>query len=230
MKAKDLMTTDLVTVRPETSVRHIAQIMLRHRISAVPVIDDENRMVGIVSEGDLMRRAESGTDRRGSWWLALLASAEENAKDYVKSHGKHARDVMTADVVSADKEMPISKIAAILEEKRIKRLPVVKDGRLIGIVSRADLLHGLAAASLDQSAPGDQAIRRAVSTRIREDAGVRDSLLNVVVSDGVVHLWGALRSKAERDAARIAAESVRGVKALVDHTSVLPDGFLIGAE
>jgi CBS domain-containing protein len=221
MKAADVMTTEIVSVGPETSVRHIAQLMLRHRISAVPVLDDEGKLAGIVSEGDLMRRAELGRDRHRSWWLNLLAGPEEIANEYVKQHGQRARDVMTSRVISIEENTSVATIAAILEEKRVKRLPVLKDGRLIGIVSRADLLHAIATAELDQSASGDEAIRRAVRTRIRHDAGVRDSTLSVTVSDGVVHLWGAVGSAAERRAAEVAAESVHGVCAVVDHTSLL---------
>jgi CBS domain-containing protein len=224
------MTTDVVAVAPETSVRQVAQTMLRHRISGVPVVDATGKLVGIVSEGDLMRRPESGTERRRSWWLALLAAPEDSALDYIKSHGQHAKDVMTSPVVTTDAETPISEVAAVLEEKRIKRVPVLKEGRLVGIVSRADLLHGLTAAKFDQTAPGDKAIRREVALRIRRDAGVRDSLLNIVVTDGVVHFWGALRSQAERDAARVAAETVRGVHAVMDHTNILSDDMLLGSE
>jgi CBS domain-containing protein len=223
MKAADVMTTDVVTIGPETSVRHIAQLMLRHRVSALPVLDDDDRLVGIVSEGDLMRRAELGRDRHRSWWLNLLAGPAEIAGEYVKQHGQRAKDVMTGRIVSIDENATVGTIAAILEEKGVKRLPVLKDGRLIGIVSRADLLHAIATAKLDQCASGDDAIRRAVRTRIRDDAGVRDSTLSVTVSDGVVHLWGAVGSAAERRAAEVAAESVRGVSAVVDHTTLLLD-------
>jgi len=223
MNAADVMTTEVVSIGPETSVRHIAQLMLRHRISALPVLDDNGRVVGIVSEGDMMRRAELDGDRHRSWWLNLLASPEEIASEYVRQHGQRAKDIMTRRVISVDERASVATVAAILEEKRVKRVPVLKDGRLIGIVSRADLLHGIVTAKLDNSASGDEAMRRAVRTRIRDDAGVRDWALNVTVSDGVVHLWGAVRSAVERRAAEVAAESVRGVSAVVDHTSLLPD-------
>jgi CBS domain-containing protein len=223
MKAADVMTTEVVSIGPETSVRHIAQLMLRHRVSALPVLDDDGRLVGIVSEGDLMRRAELGSDRHRSWWLNLVACPEDIASEYVKQHGQRAKDVMTSRIISVDEGASVTTIAAILEEKRVKRVPVLKDGRLIGIVSRADLLHGIATATLDNSAAGDDAIRRAVRTRIREDTGIRDSALSVTVSGGVVHLWGGLRSTAERRAAEVAANSVRGVGAVVDHTTLLPD-------
>jgi CBS domain-containing protein len=228
MKARDLMTTDVVSIGQETSARHIAQLMLRHRISAVPVVDDDGRLAGIVSEGDLMRRAELGFPRSRSWWLELLARPEDVARDYAKAHGQRARNIMTREVVSVDEDTPVSSIAAILEEKRIKRLPILREGRVVGIVSRADLLHCIATASLDNAAPGDDALRLAVRTRIRHDAGVRDSMLNVTVLDRVVHLWGFLESQAERKAVEVAANSVRGVTAVVDHTSVLPAYALAG--
>jgi CBS domain-containing protein len=226
MRARDLMTTDVVTVEPEASVRHIAQLMLRHRISAVPVVADRGKVVGIVSEGDLMRRPESGTERHRSWWLALLASSEDIARDYVRSHGRHAKDVMTTEVVAVDEAASISSIAALLEEKRIKRVLVLRDGRLVGVVSRSDLLHGLTAAKPEKAELRNEAIRREILSRIRRDAGVRDRLLNVVVADGSAHFWGALRSQAERDAARVAAETVGGVHSVIDHTTLLSNNML----
>jgi CBS domain-containing protein len=226
MKVRDLMTTNVVTVRPDTSVKHVAQLMLRHGISAVPVIDDQGSVVGIVSEGDLMCRSELGAPPPRSWWLMAFARPQDIASEYVRTHGRYAKDVMTKDVIATDENRPAAEVAAVLEKKRIKRLPVLRDGRLVGIISRADLLHGIAAAGLDRTAPGDEAIRLAVQTRIRDEAGVRDSFLSVVVANAVVHLWGAVRSDAERSAARAAAETVRGVEGVVDHTSILPDRLL----
>jgi CBS domain-containing protein len=230
MNVKDLMTTDVVSVRPDTSVKNVAQLMLRHRISAIPVVDDQGGIVGIVSEGDLMCRPELGGPQHRPWWLAAFARPQDVASEYVRSHGRCAKDVMTTDVVTTDETKTARDVAALLEKKGIKRLPVVRDARLVGIISRADLLHGIVAAGFDQTAPGDEAVRLAVATRIRREAGVRDAFLSVVVANGVVHLWGALRSDAERAAARVAAETVRGVQGVVDHTSVLPDALLLRAE
>jgi CBS domain-containing protein len=223
MFARELMTRDVITVRPDTSIRDMAQILLSHRISAAPVTDAKGRLLGIVSEGDLLRRAETGTERRHSWWLDLLASPEERAREYIKSHAAHVRDVMTKKVVTVTEETPVSEIATLLEEKRIKRVPVVRDGRVVGIVSRADLLRGIATAKIDQTAPGDKAIRAAIVKRLREEAGVRDWLMNVTVSEGIVHMWGGVRSEAERRAARVAAETVSGVRAVEDHLTVVPE-------
>lgn len=228
MRAKDLMTTDVIAVGADATVKAVAQILLSHRISAVPVTDKEGRLLGIVSEGDLLRRSETGTEPKRSWWLDLIASAEERADDYVKSHAKHVRDVMTTKLVTVEEDTPLSKVAALLEEKRIKRVPVVKDERLIGIVSRADLLRGIATAKIESApAAGDEAIRAEVMKRLRDEAGVRDWLMNITVAEGTVHLWGGVRSNAERRAARVAAESVSGVSAVEDHLTTVPD--IIGA-
>lgn len=224
MLAKDLMTSDVITVRSGTGIKDVAQIMLSHRISAVPVTDDSGKLIGIVSEGDLLRRSETGTERKRSWWLDMLASPEERARDYIRSHATHVGDVMTAKPITVTPDTGIAEIAAILEGKRIKRVPVVENGEVVGIVSRADLLRGLATTKLEQTvAPGDDAIRQAVAKRLRDDAGVRDWLLNVTVSDGVVHLWGGVRSETERQAAHVAAETVPGVRQVDDHLSIVPN-------
>ena len=222
MLAKHVMTADVVTVKPDTNVREIAKILLKRRISAVPVVDEADKLVGIVSEGDLMRRAEIGTEERESWWLALLADPEDEALEYVRTHGSRASDVMTRRVITVGEDATLRDVAAVLEHNRIKRVPVVRDGKLVGIVSRANLLQGLLTAKGDRTAPGDDSIRTTILKRLREDAGVRDGLLNVTVADGIVHLWGGIRSQAEREAVRVVADNVRGVKGIEDHLTVLP--------
>jgi CBS domain-containing protein len=222
MKAKDVMTTAVVAVRPETVVSEIARMMLQRRISAVPVVDDADHLLGIVSESDLMRRADGGTARHPSWWLSLVSSPEERAIAYIKSHGKRASDVMTSAVVAVPEEASLEEVAELLERHRIKRVPVLRGERLVGIVSRADLLHGLVAR---QVAPvvtvDDQNAKTAVFAALSE-AGVRPTFLSIVVSGGVVHMWGAVESEVEKKAARIAAESVSGVKEVRDEICVLP--------
>ena len=228
MQAKDIMTAAVVTVRPDATVREIAGLLLERRISAVPVVDPDGRLLGIVSEGDLVRRPESGTGRPRSWWLSLLASPEEQAFAYVKSHGGHARDVMTREVVSVGEDASLAEIAGLLEKHRIKRVPVLRDGKLTGIVSRADLLHGLIArpaapAVAGPVVTGDRAIRTVIEAAISE-AGVRPAFLSVVVSGGIVYLWGAVDSDVEKRAVRVAAETAPGVKEVRDEIGVLPPG------
>lgn len=222
MKAKDIMTTGVVAVRTDTKVPEIAKLLLDRRISAVPVLDHDGRLVGLVSEGDLMHRAEAAGPRRRPWWISMLTTPEEAAFDYVKTKGTKAEDVMTRNVFTVDEDTEVARIAQLLEEKHIKRVPVVKNDMVVGIVSRADLLRGVAMAKPDDTGPGDQAIREAVLERLHREAGIRDSFVSVTVSNGIVHLWGAVRTEIERRAAKVAAETVNGVTSVDDHLSVLP--------
>ena len=222
MQARDVMTRQVITVEPETDVREIAKRLVENRISAVPVVDAGGQLVGIASEGDLMRRPESGMERRPSWWLSLLLLPEEQARKYVKTHGRHAQDVMTKHVLTVDEDASLETIADVLEKHRIKRVPVARQGKVMGIVSRADLLHGLVA---QQSGAGssidDRAIKEAIE-RALADAGVMDLRLNIVVSGGVVHLWGTVITPDEKEAVRVAAENAPGVKGVCDHVHALP--------
>ena len=223
MQAKDIMTTKVISIRPDTTVKEIARIMLKRHISAVPVVNANDAIVGIVSEGDLMRRPESETERHRSWWLFFLQNSAEQALNYVKDHGRFARDVMTSSVVSVSEDISVSAIAALLEEHRIKRVPVVRDGRLVGIVSRANLLHVLAATKeLASISSDDQTIRSSILETLQGEAGVQDQFVNVIVSNGVVALWGAVNSRAEKHAAQVVAENTAGVASVDNHLSVLP--------
>ncbi len=223
MQASDVMTTNVETVRPDTAVSEIAKRLLKRNISAVPVVDDENRVIGMVSEGDLMRRPEGGTARPRSWWLGLFADTEESRRDYVKSHGLYARDVMLPDVISVGEEASLAEIATTLEKNRIKRVPVVRDGKLVGIVSRADLLQGLAAAGTERSiSPSDRDIKMSIEKAVH-DTGVSMLYVNIVVVDGVATIWGMVESEAEKAAMRAAAEGIVGVREVQDNVNVMPD-------
>ncbi len=221
MRAGDVMTREVVTVGPATSVAELTRLMLDRRISGVPVVDESGRLVGLVSEGDLMRRVELVTERR-PWWADPAASAEETARAYVKAHGLKARDVMTANVVTIDEHEPLDRIAMLFEAHGIKRAPVLRDGKIVGIVSRANLLQGLAASAAGGVGPDDASIRSTIMATAAEEAGVRASLVDVTVASGVVHLWGNVASQAERDAIRVCAETAEGVRAVRDHLRVLP--------
>lgn len=222
MRADDIMRRRVLTVSPETDIREVAEKLAAYGISAMPVVDRDRHVVGMISEGDLMRRPETGMDWRPSWWLRLLADPKKQAAEYVKTHGQHAKDVMTHEVITVSEETPIQEIAKILEKRRIKRVPVVRDGKLIGIVSRANLLHGLIAQE-QKSVPArsDREIKTAILDAAQE-AAVRCEFIDVVVSEGVAHLWGAVHSDEEKDALRVAAENSQGVKSVVDHTGIMP--------
>lgn len=223
MLAKDVMTTEVVTVTFDTSVSEIAQLLLSFRISAVPVIDENNNIVGIVSEGDLMHRPESDTVKQaGSWWLELLNAPFELASEYYKTHGQQASDVMTKNVIVIDEETPVGEIAQVLEEKHIKRVPVVRDGRLVGIVSRANLLRGLATAKhvpLSEVSKGDQLVQQDVMAALRKEPWADLSFVNSTVEEGVVHLWGLSETPEQRKAYEVAASAVSGVKSVQNHLS-----------
>lgn len=223
MRAKDIMTENVVTVGPDAGVHDIARLLLKRGISAVPVLDEDRQLLGIVSEGDLMRRSENETERHGSWWLGLWTLAEDQAREYVKGHGRHAREVMTRDVATVTEDASLAEIAELLETRRIKRVPVVRGGRVVGIVSRANLLHGLA--STREAAPAmpdedDRAIRQRVIATLEKDLGVTDQCINVIVRSGIVELWGLVDTGAEKEAILMAAENAQGVKDVRDHVYV----------
>jgi len=225
MLARDVMTTDVATVAAHTPVEEVARFLLERGISGAPVVDDDHRVIGIVSEGDLLHRAEIGTERQRSWWLSWFASREEVASDYVKSHGRRAADVMSKNVVTVSEDTPLAELAELLERRRIKRVPVVQDGRLAGIVSRADILRALAAHGRDAlKAPSgdDRAIREQFFARMEKEGLPRPAVVNVVVADGVVNLWGFVDTEQERDALRVLAESIPGVTRVEDHLATNP--------
>lgn len=223
MQARDVMTTSVATVAPDSTVAEIAKTLLERRISAVPVVAAGGELVGIVSEGDLMRRPETGTERHPGWWLQFLTLPDNDARRFIKTHGRHARDVMTRAVVTAAEDDSLEKIASMLEKGHIKRVPIMRDGRLVGVVSRADLLRGVAvckpAPVPDQD---DRSIHEAVKKAIREHTGLDDLFIGATVTGGVVYLWGGVEEPVHKDAARVAAENIPGVRAVEDHIKVFP--------
>jgi len=224
MKAADVMVSAVISVRPNTRVEEVASILLANRISAVPVIDEQDELLGIVSEGDLMRRAEAGTERSRAWWLEYLTGKQVLAAEYVKSHSHKVTDVMTRAVITATPETPLGEIAVLLERNRIKRVPIVQNGKVVGIVSRANLLQALAgmpAKNAAAASAGDSQIRDEVLSRLNAQLW-RPSMLNVTVRDGTVDLWGFVTSDDEKKATRIAVESVPGVKTINDHLTIPP--------
>lgn len=221
MQASDVMTTRVVTATPDTTVPDLARMMLEHGISAVPILRD-GALVGIVSEGDLLRRAETGTERRRSRWLELATPGSTLAEEYIRSHANRAEDVMTTNVVSVHPGTELAEIADLLEAKRIKRVPVLHHGKLVGLVSRANLLQALASATPRAEAPAadPHAVRAAILAELRNaPAGAMPSQANVIVRDGVVHLFGVLRSERERRALRVLVESAAGSMEVEDHMS-----------
>jgi CBS domain-containing protein len=218
MKARDVMVSPVITVKPYSSVKEVAKTFLDKRISAVPVVDDHGKVVGIVSEGDLMHRAEAGTERHQSWWLRALTGDETLAADYVKAHARKVSDVMTHDVITVTPETPLHEIAVLFEKHSIKRVPIVNNGQLVGIVSRANLIQAVASTRKGLDIPlSDSTIRDKILAHLKATTWAHTSLLNITVNGGVVDLWGITMSDAERKAIRVAAESTPGVRAVNDN-------------
>ncbi|WP_370278357.1 CBS domain-containing protein [Pontibacterium sp.] len=224
MNAADIMTTSVITVGPDTEVREIAELLLAKRISAVPVIDDEQRVLGIVSEGDLMRRLESDSEERHSWWIENLFSQSHDAEHYIKAHGRTASEVMTRNVVTVSTDMPLHEIAATLERNHIKRVPVTENNKLVGIVSRANLLHGLTAGLVPEQerSVDDRTIRDSLMHELSEEVGLVSGRINVTVHEGMVQLWGIVYSEKEKQAAELAATNTPGVRSVENFLGTVP--------
>ena len=225
MNAADVMVSNVITVGPDATVQEVAGILLKNKISAVPVVSQSGKILGIVSEGDMLRRVESRTLRHRSWWLQLLTADTTLRDEFVKSHSHKVVDVMTPDVVTVSPETPLGEIASVLEKNGIKRVPVVKDGKLVGIVSRANLLQAIATvgkAIKPAVTVNDATLRQKVIAQLDRQPLTWPSLINVLVHDGTVELWGMINSESERKAVRVAAEVTPGVSAVADNLIVRP--------
>ena len=229
MRARDVMTTDVITVDPDTTVQALATLLAERGISGAPVVDASGRLVGVVSEGDLLHRTEIGAARRHrvrrrSWWLDDYASA--NAREYIKDHGRTVRDVMTRDVVTVTEDTELADVAALLEAKRIKRVPVIRDGKVVGIISRANIVRAVGATK-GARAPAGEDDDRSIRARLLGELGGEEWAKmiwpeDVIVRDGIVHFWISDNEPPEkREALRVAAESISGVRGIQQH--LLPE-------
>jgi CBS domain-containing protein len=218
MKAIDVMVRDVITVKPDDEVAAAIELLAEHDVSALPVIS--GRVVGVLSEADLMRREEIGTERHRSWWLEAMTPGTVLAGEFAKAHGRKVREIMSDTVVSAAEETPLAEIAGLLEKHRIKRVPILRDGKLVGIVSRSNLIQALAASHVAAGgdAPSDRSIRGELLDRLGEQTWTDFGSRNVIVRDGVVHLWGLVGSPQEHKALLALAEQVAGVKGVSDET------------
>jgi CBS domain-containing protein len=219
----DVMTREVITVAPDTPVQEIAKLLYERHISGAPVVDADGRLVGILSEGDLMTHAGAlgGEAPRRSWWLRFFADRTSRAEDYLKAHGRVAADVMTKDPHTVTPSASLAEVARLLEDHGIKRVPVVENGRLVGIVSRANLLRGLVTAE----APGDVTTDDREIARQLQDQLDKESfgnLLNPIVQNGTVHLWGLVENDTERRALILLAQNIPGVKAVEDNLGNRP--------
>jgi CBS domain-containing protein len=218
MIAADVMVRNVVTARPDDTVGNVVDLLLEHDISAVPVVDDQNRVVGILSEADLIHRQENDTEKAHRWWIEAVLPASKLAGEFTKAHGQRVDEVMSADVITAAEDTPLGEIAAVLERHRIKRVPIVRDGKLVGIVSRSNLIQALASAMphADRPTATDQQIRLDLLDRLAHEKWTDFGETNVIVKDGVVHLWGLVYTPAERGALLALAQEVPSVVSVSD--------------
>ncbi len=218
MKVSDVMTRPVITIRQDASILEAARLLLQKRISGLPVVDHQGKLIGIVTEGDFLRRAETATERKRPHWLEFLIGPGRIAEEYVHSHGRKIEEIMTRDPLTVNENTPLEVVVHIMERNHVKRLPVMSDDHLVGIISRANLLHALASLAREAapSTKDDAAIRDRIFANI-ENQPWSGAGLNVVVRNGNVELSGAIFDERQRQALKVAAENVPGVKSVHDH-------------
>jgi CBS domain-containing protein len=219
MIVADVMTRNVISVSPDDTVETAAKIMLDRCISGLLVVDAAGGLAGVVTEGDLLRRDEIGTEVDHPWWLRLLISPSRQAADFVRAHGRHVKDVMIADVVTVADDVGLDEVVALMEKNRVKRLPVTKEGRVVGIVSRADLLRALIGRAREAAptAGDDRSIRTTIMDSLHAKPWAPRTSLNVSVNNGIADIWGSITNENERAAIRVAVENTPGVTAVHDH-------------
>jgi CBS domain-containing protein len=219
MKAKDVMTSAVISVQPSATILEAARQMLQHHISGLPVIEKDGEIVGILSEGDFLRRRETGTGRRRSRWLEFLMGPGKLAVEYSRSHGNKVAEVMTTDVHTVTEDTDLEDIVELMERRRIKRVPVVRGKKVVGMVTRSNLMHAMVclARAEPKAAKDDATIRETLLAEMQKESWAPAAMVNVVVRDGVVELWGVIIDERQRNALRVAAGNIPGVKDVKDH-------------
>ncbi len=219
MQVEAVMSSPVVGIEPSASIADAVGIMLSRKISGLPVIRGDGTLVGIVSEGDFLRRGELGTKRKRSRWLEFLVSPGKIADEYVHANGRRVEEVMSDGVVTTTRDASLEDVVKLMTSYNVKRLPVVEGGKVVGIISRSDLLRALLRTlpASDSSAVDDEHIRQNIVAELASQTWAGTSVIHVNVSKGIVELSGAIFDERERMAARVAAENVAGVKAVTDH-------------
>ena len=222
MKAQEIMTRDVITVRSDTLVRDIAALMVEKHISGVPVLTDNGKLIGMVSQSDLLHRAEVGTERKHKWWFRVFADSGALAREYAKAHGLKAHDIMSRYVVSVRDDAELRDVADILDKRRIKRVPVVQEDRLVGIITRGDLVRALSQVQVSKAVKtiDNAALHKTLHDRIRCQSWISDNYISLTVNDGVVELSGFVETAEQQSALRVLVEETEGVSRVDDKISV----------
>ena len=219
MRAEDVMTREVIAVDPDATVMEAARVMLEHHISGLPVVDKQGKLVGVLSEGDFLRRRETRTERRRGRWLEFLMGPGRVAEEYTHSHGRKVSEVMTPEVHTVNETASLEDVVEIMEHKRIKRVPVMCGEQVVGIITRSNLMQAMVSLAREAPPPAadDAVIRSRLLAEIDKQQWAPAATVNVVVRDGVVELWGMIVDERQRDALKVAAENIPGVKAVKDH-------------
>ena len=219
MKAEDVMTRDVISIDPDSTVLQAARLMLQHRISGLPVIDANGQLVGVLSEGDFLRRRETNTEKRRSRWLEFLMGPGRIAAEYTHSHGCKVSEAMTRNPQTVSETASLEDIVELMERHRIKRVPVLCGDEVVGIVTRSNLMRAMVsvARAMPPVATDDTAIRQRLLDEVQKADWAPSATIDVVVRDGIVELWGVIVDERQREALKVAAENISGVKAVKDH-------------
>lgn len=233
MNARDVMTRNVISISPDATVLQAARMMLEHHISGLPVVE-KGKLVGVLSEGDFLRRQETRTQHRRSRWLEFLMGPGRMAEEYTHTHGSKVSEVMTTEVETATEDTSLEDIVALMEKHHIKRVPIVRGAKMVGIITRANLMHAMVglARGAKPIKESDATIREQLMKIMEEQTWAPTAMVDVQVHDGVLELWGTILDERQRDALKVAAENIPGVKAVKDHLawiepitgSVIEDG------
>lgn len=222
MKAHEVMTRGVVTVTPSTAVREVAALLAEKSISGIPVVADDGHVVGIISESDLLHRAEIGTEKPRKSWLRAFADPDRLAREFAKTHGMLVDDIMSRHIVSVAEDTELQDVVNLLEKHNLKRLPVIKEGRLVGLITRGDIVRALSKKAMERvpAAVTDSDLQAQILERMKKAKWLLDSYINLTVADGVVSMWGMAVSEDQRKALTVLINETPGVKQIDDRLRI----------
>ncbi len=222
MKAQEVMTRGVITVTPATAVREVAALLAEKHISGVPVVAEDGHVVGIVSESDLLHRAEIGTEKPRKSWLRAFADPDRLAREFAKTHGMQVDDVMSRHIVSVAEDTELQDVVNLLEKHNLKRLPVIKDGKLVGLITRGDIVRALSKKAMERivTPVTDSDLQAQILEKMKKSKWLLDSYINLTVTDGVVEMWGMAVSEDQRKALKVLINETPGVKRIDDRLRI----------